>query len=235
MNVTEPKVIFTSPLVDPASSVTLANETLEACLLICKLTNWSIRILSKGTMLPHIAKGIPDEYRERVIFGFSTGTLDDGIAKYLEKGTALVSKRLEALRWLQDNGFRTYGMICPSLPQIDADRFVERALDLIRADRCEYVWAEVLNVRGDSLLKSSKALEEGGFIEDAARLTAVFSEGHSEAWERYAQETFLAYTRHLSPDKLRFLQYPTSQSSSWWAEHRDQGALLLGTHGRGLN
>jgi DNA repair photolyase len=223
-----PLVIFTSPLVDPAPNMTLAVETLEACMIICDLTNWTIRILSKCGYLRWIAEQIPERYKRRFIFGVSTGTFDDKIAQKVEEGTALVASRLKELHWLQDNGFRTFGMVCPSLPQEDPDHFVAEALEKIRADLCEHVWAEVLNIRGDSLNKSCDALEAGGFHEEASRLRGVSGAGHGEAWEQYARETFLAYTRHLGPEKLRFLQYPSGDTVTWWAQHRHQGALLLG-------
>lgn len=72
---------------------------------------------------------IPERHHQRLIFGFSTGTLDDRVAKAFEAGTALVSKRLESLHWLQDRGLRTFGMICPSLPY---DRFSREICDAIR-------------------------------------------------------------------------------------------------------
>lgn len=228
MNPMQRAVIFTSPLVDPAPNETLAKETLAACILILTLTNWTVRILSKGPYLRRIAEALPDQYRQRVIFGVSTGTLDDAIGKAIEVRVPLVSHRLKSLHWLQDNGFRTFGMICPSLPQTDPDGFVREALHKIRADRCEHVWAEVLNVRGDSLNSTCEALAKGGFNDEAARLRGVSGVGHGEAWEQYARETFLAYTRQIGPEKLRFLQYPSKRSAAWWAEHRHEGALLLG-------
>ncbi len=140
-------------------------------------------------------------------------------------------------REIQEVGFMpdasTYGMNPPAAN--GAGAFVQRALQSIRADRCEHVWAEVFNVRGDSLVKSCEALEKGGFADQASGMRAVSGAGHGAAWEQYARETFLAYTRHLGPEKLRFLQYPTRQSASWWAERRHQGALLLGVHAVGLS
>src|SRR5690606_41849154 len=58
-----------------------------------------------------------DDFKDRMIYGISTGTLDDGIAAAIESGTPKPTKRIESLHRLQNEGFRTYGMICPSLPQ----------------------------------------------------------------------------------------------------------------------
>ena len=57
-------------------------------------------------------------------------------------GTALVSKRLEALRWLQDHGYRTYAMVCPILPQTDYNAFAQEMIGAIDVANCEHVWAE---------------------------------------------------------------------------------------------
>src|SRR5947208_2637146 len=57
-----------------------------------------------------------DDVMTRMIFGVSTGTFDDRLAAAFEEGTPLVSKRINSLHVLQDNGFRTYAMVCPSLP-----------------------------------------------------------------------------------------------------------------------
>jgi hypothetical protein len=78
-----------------------------------------------------------------------------------------VSRRIEALHWLQDNGFRTFGMICPSLPQSDYLAFASEAAHKLRVDRCEEVWAEVVNVRGESLHATITALQGAGLLSEA--------------------------------------------------------------------
>src|SRR5206468_4826428 len=42
-------------------------------------------------------------------------------------------------------------MICPSLPQTNYHAFAREMSDTIRAEKCEHVWAEIINVRGDSM------------------------------------------------------------------------------------
>jgi DNA repair photolyase len=223
-------VVFTSSTVDVAANMELLRETAELCNRILEHTGWQIRLLSKSHLLPKlVADGmIPEQYHHRLIFGFSTGTVDDRVARAIEKGTALVSKRIESLQWLQDNGFRTFGMICPSLPQEDYRRFSEDACEAIRVDRCEHVWAEPINVRGESLLKTLAALKAAGLDVEAKRLAAVSGAGHSKAWEEYARQTFLAHARNIPPQKLRFLQYIDGKTADWWAKQRKHGAVLLG-------
>lgn len=236
----EHHVIYSSPKVDVAGNMELVYETVEICKVILELTNWDIRLLSKSNLLPKVAELLQDwwyvKYSEwdvpplpptaRVIYGVSTGTLDDKLAAAFEEGTPKVSKRIESLRWLQDNGFRTFGMICPSLPQPDYDKFAGEMFAAIRAEKCEYVWAEVINVRGESFTRTEKCLRDAGFDHEADALKVVSN--NKEAWELYARETFLAHAKQpYRPGQLRFLQYVTKQTRPWWEAQTGKGAVLL--------
>ena len=228
------RVIYASPLVDVAGNLLLAQETIEACKIILELTNWHIRLLSKSNLLPKVAeglegteatKGTKGTARERVIYGVSTGTLDDGLARAFEAGTPLVSKRLASLYWLQDHGYRTFGMVCPSLPQADYPKFAREMATAIRADRCEHVWAEVINLRGESFKRTINALCDGGFNEEAEWLAEA---GDCKwKWELYAKATFLAHADVLARGKLRFLQYVTPETRPWWTSKAWRGAVVL--------
>ncbi len=220
------RVIYASPLVDIAPTIEMAKETLEMCLVILELTNWQIRLLSKSSLLMRVADGIPAHFQHRMIYGFSTGTLDDGVAKAIEVGTPLVSKRLKALRELQDRGLRTYGMACPILPRSDMEGYAEQMAQALRVDHCEHIWVEVMNVRGPSLTNTAGALRGAGYPDLAEQLEHV--SGDKPAWEDYSRQTFLAFTKVIPANKLRFLQYITKQSRDWWRQHEHLGAVLLG-------
>lgn len=226
----KPLVIYASPLVDVAANMELVRETVEMCLLILQQTQWHIRLLSKSNLLPKIAQSLemcaPSlKARERLIYGVSTGTLDDKLAQAFEEGCPLVGKRIQSLHWLQDNGFRTFGMVCPSLPQRDYGFFAERMRDAIRYDRCEHVWAEVINVRGDSYTRTIEALTLAGAMEVAGDLIEV---SHNQSkWEQYARDTFLAHAKFCPPEKLRFLQYVNKGNREWWRANVSKGAVLL--------
>jgi DNA repair photolyase len=221
----EGKVIYASPLVDVAGNVELAKETIEICKLILELTSWHIRLLSKSNLLPLIAKGLGEHGRGRTIYGVSTGTLDDELARAFECGTALVSKRIESLHRLQDDGQRTFGMLCPSIPQKDYNGFAQEMAEAIRADRCEHVWAEPINVRGASMQRTVSVLQASGFQEEARMLQAVSA--NRESWEEYSRATFLGHLPHYPPGKLRFLQYVTAANRPWWSQYQTRGAVLL--------
>ena len=224
------RVVYSSTLVDVAANMDLLRETAEACNLILDHTSWDIRLLSKSHLLSKLVSDmlIPERHHGRLILGFSTGTMDDRVAAAIEEGTALVSKRLKSLHWLQDRGIRTFGMICPSLPQDDYERFSREACNAIRVERCEHVWAEVINLRGESLTRTVNSLKQAGLQAEAERLQSVCCKGGSDRWENYARETFLAHAKHVPATKLRFLQYVTEDSAGWWEGHRDKGAVPLG-------
>lgn len=175
------------------------------------------------------------DIRARMIFGVSTGTLDDKQAAAFEQGCPKVSKRIESLHWLQDEGFRTYGMICPTLPMRHYAQFTSDMLAAIRVQRCEHVWAEVINVRGESMTRTAQALHSAGYEWQAAELQRCAAD--SQVWEHHAQETFLNLVErmgglnHTTQDgrpRLRFLQYVHPHTLNWWKQQVRHGAVLLG-------
>jgi len=231
------RVVYSSTLVDICANMELVKETAEACNLIFELTHWQIRLLTKSNLLPQFVALIPQKWHARLIMGVSTGTFDDRVARAFERGTPLVSKRIQSLHWLQNNGFRTFGMICPSLPQDDYLAFAKLAAETIRVDRCEDVWAEVINVRGASFTNTHAGLMNAGLLDEAARLAAVSVQAGDTpaqklqkhaAWEAYARATFMAHAQFVPNAKLKFLQYVTHNTCGWWAGQEERGAVLLG-------
>ena len=234
-------VVYSSTLVDVAANMELLRETAEWVTFILDKTFWQIRLLSKGNLLHKLVKdgmvknekkdGSDWSHHQRLIFGFSTGTLNNDLAKAFEQGTALVSKRIESLHWLQDEGYRTFGMICPSLPQENYAHFSKEMCEALRPEKCEHVWAEVINVRGESFQRTYDALLKAGFKEDAERLKSVSDSPQAKQnWEQYARQTFEAHAKNLPPRKLRFLPDVDRTNASWWSDQRDLGAVLLGKH-----
>jgi hypothetical protein len=192
--------------------------------------------------LPGIAKA-------RTLFGFSTGTLEDAVAPAIEP-VPLPSQRLAALHQLQATGFRTYGMLCPILPQADAPTFARRAMTAIQAERCETIWAEPVNFRGskrapagpgdesaprqrNSFAATLRGLQRGGHAAVARRFAQVAAD--PAAWETYCREMFEACAaaaprRSDGTTKLRWMQYPRNYMAidQYWHAAQTHGALLLG-------
>ncbi len=134
-------------------------------------------------------------------------------------------------------------MLCPSLPygtQEEYDDFSRAMCEALRVERLEHVWAEVINLRGDSLTKTVVALRnpppsktgksKPAFTREADRLEAVSGPGSKEAWEEYARMTFEAHKKHIPADKLRFLQYVKKDTAGCWSCQRQCGAVLLGSY-----
>ena len=223
-------VIYGSPLVDIAATKELTRETIEIVQVLLNDTGWDVRLLSKSPLITKIAESLSEEQKHRVIFGLSTGTLDDKLARAIEPTCPAASKRCESLRWLQDNGFRMFAMLCPILPQ-PMDQFLEQVEQLVRPEKCEHVWAEVINVRGQSMQKTLAALQDAGLHQAAADLSAVSGEGSKPAWEQYARNTFLGLVsvipKNAAEPKLRFLQYVTKGTVGWWKQQSINGAVVL--------
>jgi DNA repair photolyase len=194
---------------------------------ILESTGWSIRLLSKSPLLGRIADAIPERWKGRMIYGLSTGTLDDTVAEAIEPHTPPPSKRLVALREFQQKGLRTFAMLCPILPQ-DPVAFAREAAARIDFNACEHVWAEVLNRRGRSMQNTAQALADADLPVWKDQLRSVFGNGSTPAWEAYARGTFDALANVVPPGKLRFLQYVTPSSRSWWETQEMRGTILLG-------
>jgi DNA repair photolyase len=223
-------VIYGSPLVDIAATKVLVQETIEIVHLLLDATGWDVRLLSKSPLIIDIAKSLSPEQKKRVIFGLSTGSLDDAIARAIEPTCASPTKRTEALRWLQDNAYRTFAMLCPIPPQ-PMEQFMAKVLTDIRPGQCEHVWAEVINLRKHSMTQTLAALEHAGLAKAAAELAAVSGQGSKPAWEMYARDTFRILAQHIphnaTAPKLRFLQYVTAETKPWWNQQVSNGAIVL--------
>ena len=113
---TDKRVIYASPLVDVAGTSTQVDVTIAICKEILQHTHWQIRLLSKGVLLVKIAEALVD-HKKRIIYGFSSGTMEDDVTRSFEIGTSSVSERLKKLKQLQDAGYRTFGM--PNHPNLE--------------------------------------------------------------------------------------------------------------------
>lgn len=223
-------VLYTSTSVEIAPNLELLEETAAACRLIFDNTAWDIRLLSKSPLTKRLVEKnmIPKKHHQRLIFGFSTGTLEDKVAQTIETGAPLVSERLAALEWLQKNGYRTFAMLCPSIPQKNYDAMSKALCDAVDINRCEHVWAEVINPRGAALKRTAAALDAAGFKVEAELVRSVTGAENKVAWEEYARSTFMAHAKNIPAAKFRFLQYVSKTSRDWWATRQKDGAVLLG-------
>ena len=221
------RTVFFCTTCDPCPNREHMKTTFEAIKLIMNISSLNVRVLSKSSLITELAFNLP-EWRDRVIYGLSTGTSRPEISEAVEGNASPISERVAALRTLQDNGYRTFGMICPVLPGEMAG--VDDLIAQIRPEKCEHVWAEAINLRGESLSKTRVALTGAGLLDDASMLDEVMSDKVS--WRDYATMLFTAFkeemdSRGLLP-KLRYLQYVTREPDSFKAFFSNQiGAVCL--------
>ncbi|MDR3405870.1 MAG: hypothetical protein P4L99_25520 [Chthoniobacter sp.] len=220
------RIVEIASLVDPLPTPALAEETYRLAKVILELTHWRIRILTKSALLGKFARRFDEAERQRLLLGFSIGIPDDDVAKVVEKGTTFPSTRFRIHRELLAEGFRMFGMACPVLPVPDFRALAERIAEQIQPDRLEQVWCEAVNRRGDSLLRTTAALQRGGFTALAQRLAKV---SRSEIlWEiEYNREAFLGFHGVIPEGKLAFLTYTNPSSEAWWSQYARDGAVLL--------
>jgi DNA repair photolyase len=200
------RTVFFCTTCDPCATEEHTSMTISAIQLIMEKSDLQVRVLSKSDRIFEIAKAL-DNFRDRIIYGLSTGTIRPEIAACIEENASPLKERLEMLHLLQDMRCRTFGMLCPILP---SERpYLDQLLDAVRPDECEMVWAEPLNVRGKSLEKTRSRLEECGFDGDAKILKEVM--GNKDKWRHYTKDLFLAvrdeFNKRGIRNKLRYLQY----------------------------
>jgi len=218
--------VFFCTTCDPCSTEKHANTSTEAIRLIVERSNLQVRVLSKSLLIKVIAQHL-SAHKKRVIYSLSTGTSIPEISAAIEENASPIAERVEALHWLQDSGYRTYGMICPVLPS-EVSR-VDELLKQVRPDRCEHVWAEAMNVRGKSLVKTKEALAAANLEDHALELQRILGTGNRKNWIEYSKKLFLAFQSQMAAigqlDKLRYLQYVTAHDRDFF--QGQTGAICL--------
>ena len=200
------RVVFFCTTCDPCPDEETTATTVDAIRMLMERSKLSVRILSKKTLVRTVAEKL-QAYRHRIIFGLSTGTADPAISAAIEQNASPILERVETLHWLQDNGFRTFGMLCPVLPSEVDD--VKKLIDQIRPEHCEQIWAEAMNTRGKALPNTVKMLAAAGLNKHAQALNRVI--GDKRAWVEYAKRLLIGLETELKKcglsEKLTFLQY----------------------------
>lgn len=216
--------VFFCTTCDPCATTKHAEISIDAIKLIMEKSNLQVRVLSKCVLIKKIAESL-STFQDRVMFSLSTGTTSDEISNAIEENASSISKRVETLHWLQDNTFRTYGMICPVLPsEIDN---VSILVDQVRPEHCEHVWVEAVNVRGRSLINTYNKLKEHHLDKHAEELKKVM--GNKSNWGAYSKQLFLNFQKEMRDRghlyKLRYLQYVSPEDKDFYATQ--EGAICL--------
>jgi DNA repair photolyase len=141
------KEIFLSSVTDPYQGLEAKYQLTRQCLKI--LLDFGYRglvsILTKSDM---VTRDI-DIFRQlpHVSVGLTVTSTDDAISRYFEKYAPPVSKRLKALKILNQNGIKTYAFIGPLLPHFVAQKQeLEKLLQKLSAVGTKDIFIEHLNL-----------------------------------------------------------------------------------------
>jgi DNA repair photolyase len=219
--------VFFCTTCDPCATEEQADITTSAIKLIMESSDLQVRVLSKSVLIMNIASEL-EGFRNRITYSLSTGTIRPEISACIEGNASPIEERIKTLKQLQDNGFRTYGMLCPILPS-EMDK-LDILIDEINPKGCEYIWAEAINVRGKSLVATREQLIKCELTEDAEAIGNVMVD--KKNWQNYSKELFLDLQSKMKKrgllQKFRFLQYVKNEPAEFKKFFENQeGAVCL--------
>ena len=178
---------------------------------------WSVRILTKS------AKVIEDydlikRYRNRVQIGLTlTGTDEkSGCISAIEPNASTIEERMQSLLYAKKLGLRTYSMFCPLIPGIaSSQEQIDKLVKFAEAIGSEEIFAEPLNRRGKSIIRTKDALALSGYQFEAEQVDSI---RNKIKWSGYVTELISTVQKSISMfsdmKKLRFLLYPADLTAA---------------------
>ena len=144
-------------------------------------------------------------FGNRLVFGMSLPTLNDGLSKIYEPHAPGPARRLETLHAAKAAGLHVYVAVAPTYPECD-EADLRATLTEIKALKPITIFHEPINIRAENVARIAAHAKELGVKVN----TAVFET--REAWREYAidslslvqrlaQEMSLENHLHLWPDK----------------------------------
>jgi DNA repair photolyase len=117
--------------------------------------------------------------------------------------------RISLLREAHKQGFRTYAMFCPLLPEIsDGSQQIDELIGIAAVCKADEIFVEPINLRGRALTLTCQALQSSSYLNEAAALSSL---RNKEIWSEYARELTLkvqqSVRRRYDINLLRFLLY----------------------------
>jgi DNA repair photolyase len=204
------KTLVFSMLTDGFSPIAVRSGLTENILrLVLDRTRFRIRVLTKNAIVGQERwLRFFEEHRDRFVVGLSIGTLDDAWSRRVEMFTSPPTRRLAALRGLQDAGVPSYGMLCPVFPDVLQDDAIERLIDAVRPHVVEHVWAEPFNSRNNwKHVRRGYPTDSFGW----SWFTDVYENRRLERWSTYATQLYLRLRDKARAEgwigKLRYLLY----------------------------
>lgn len=134
--------ILMSSVTDCYQPIEKKLELTRKSLEIFRDNNSKLAILTKSDIVVRDIDILKD--MKNLELGLSIGIFNDDLAKILEPGATVPSKRIEALKKLHDAGINTYAFIGPIIPGISD---IEKTILAVK-DNVNYLMAEAINISG---------------------------------------------------------------------------------------
>ncbi|MFP3950724.1 MAG: radical SAM protein [Candidatus Bathyarchaeia archaeon] len=150
-------LVLLSSVTDPYQPVEKRYKLTEELLGTLYREGFSVQILTKSDLVTRDIELLRKfDWCE---VGFTITTLDESIREAFEPGSASISRRINALKQLQESGLNTYAFLGPLLPYI-SERSLEPLLDSL-VDRVDRVIVDRLNLKAGNWASLREVLDEG--------------------------------------------------------------------------
>lgn len=174
------KEAFLCSVTDPYQPIEAKYKRTRALLEQLQGSGVSISIATKSDLVLRDLDLIRTFPNARV--SFSVNTLDEAFRKEMDRAVS-IERRLAAMKELYDAGIQTTSFISPIFPGItDPVEIIEAA-----RDRCNLVWLENLNLRGDYRVRILDWVHEHHPELDEL-YHAIYSEGDRAYWSELDQK-----------------------------------------------
>ena len=117
--------------------------------------------------------------------GMSVNGLDDKFSRVIEPVASLPKDRIETLRQASKYGIKTFGFISPVTVFTDLEGVFRELKDA----ECQYVWVEILNIKGSAQSRFSTAIKKNFLDKNEAFLNMINNyEDFCQGIEKQARE-----------------------------------------------
>lgn len=198
------KVVWFSSVTDPFQGVEAKYKLTRQCLQVLLDFGFAgeLSILTKSDLVLRDVDLIK-RFRNAAV-GLTVTSTDDSISRYFEKYAPAVSKRLAALKTLNQNGIKTYAFIGPLLPHFVARKEeLEKIFQKLVEVGTKDIFVEHLNlasyIRG-RLLKEIKGVDK----EVIKKFYLSQSKKYREELEKIIHSLVAKYKMNLLEDMVIF-------------------------------
>ncbi|MEM5790753.1 MAG: radical SAM protein [Candidatus Aenigmatarchaeota archaeon] len=150
--------VFISSLTDPYQPLEKKYKLTRKCIEILLRNNFSIWLQTKSSL---VARDIDilKKFKENCEVGFTVITLNEKIREIFEPFSSPIKERLEVLKFLKENGIKTFLFFGPILPYF-SDENLEEFFNVAKELEVDTIWVDKLNLKPGIWEKIEKILEE---------------------------------------------------------------------------